>query len=288
MEFILANYAPLMFAGLIVFLLMGFPVAFSLGACGLFFGFVGVELGLLPEALLQALPLGGERLFLAFLRGEQAELVHGVAQPVFLAPGGIQLGAGLMQQSERRAPGVPGAVGGVRERQRAAECVQQSGMGGGIGQAHLFVLALHLDQQRAQAAQQGHPGRLIIDEGAGAAIGADHAAEHEFVLGVDALFGQQIEGGMVSGDGKARDHHRLFGAGADQAGIGAHAQCEAQAVEQDGFAGTGLAGKHGQPWAEAQVQPFDEHDIADGKGGEHRLSDPVRLRKYCRSSGPCG
>ena len=57
MEFIIANYAPLMFAGLIVFLLMGFPVAFSLGACGLFFGFVGVELGLLPEALLQALPL---------------------------------------------------------------------------------------------------------------------------------------------------------------------------------------------------------------------------------------
>ncbi len=57
MEFILANYAPLMFAGLIIFLLMGFPVAFSLGACGLFFGFVGVELGLLPEALLQALPL---------------------------------------------------------------------------------------------------------------------------------------------------------------------------------------------------------------------------------------
>ena len=57
MEFLTNNYAPIMFAGLIVFLLMGFPVAFSLGACGLFFGFVGVELGLLPEALLQALPL---------------------------------------------------------------------------------------------------------------------------------------------------------------------------------------------------------------------------------------
>jgi GntP family gluconate:H+ symporter len=46
-----------MFMGLVVFLLMGFPVAFSLGACGLFFGFIGVELGVLPEALLQALPL---------------------------------------------------------------------------------------------------------------------------------------------------------------------------------------------------------------------------------------
>ena len=57
MEFITSNLAPIMFAGLIVFLLMGFPVAFSLGACGLFFGFVGIELGMLPEALLQALPL---------------------------------------------------------------------------------------------------------------------------------------------------------------------------------------------------------------------------------------
>ena len=57
MEFLTHNIAPIMFGGLIVFLLMGFPVAFSLGACGLFFGVVGIELGLLPEALLQALPL---------------------------------------------------------------------------------------------------------------------------------------------------------------------------------------------------------------------------------------
>ena len=57
MEFLTHNIAPIMFAGLIVFLLMGFPVAFSLGACGLFFGFIGIELGILPESLLQALPL---------------------------------------------------------------------------------------------------------------------------------------------------------------------------------------------------------------------------------------
>ena len=57
MEFFINNLAPIMFAGLIIFLLMGFPVAFSLGACGLFFGFIGVELGVLPESLLQALPL---------------------------------------------------------------------------------------------------------------------------------------------------------------------------------------------------------------------------------------
>ena len=57
MEFIANNMAPIMFAGLICFLLLGFPVAFSLGACGLFFAFIGIELGVLPEALMQALPL---------------------------------------------------------------------------------------------------------------------------------------------------------------------------------------------------------------------------------------
>lgn len=55
--FITSNIAPIMFGCLILFLLLGYPVAFSLAACGLFFGFVGIELGLLPPALFQALPL---------------------------------------------------------------------------------------------------------------------------------------------------------------------------------------------------------------------------------------
>ena len=55
--FLQAYMAPVMFIGLIVFLLMGFSVAFSLAACGLFFGYLGVELGLLPASLMQALPL---------------------------------------------------------------------------------------------------------------------------------------------------------------------------------------------------------------------------------------
>ncbi|MDA7417178.1 TRAP transporter large permease subunit [Xenophilus arseniciresistens] len=56
MEFITANFAPIMFAGLIVFLLLGFPVAFSLGACGLTFGIIGIELGVFPSSVLAWLP----------------------------------------------------------------------------------------------------------------------------------------------------------------------------------------------------------------------------------------
>ncbi|MCE9638858.1 MAG: TRAP transporter large permease subunit [Betaproteobacteria bacterium] len=52
--------APLMFGGLVVFMLIGYPVAFSLAAVGLFFGFWGIELGFFQVELLQALP---ERVF---------------------------------------------------------------------------------------------------------------------------------------------------------------------------------------------------------------------------------
>ncbi len=55
-QFIIANLAPIMFGALVIFLLSGFPVAFSLAANGLFFGLVGIELGLLKPELLQALP----------------------------------------------------------------------------------------------------------------------------------------------------------------------------------------------------------------------------------------
>jgi TRAP-type mannitol/chloroaromatic compound transport system permease large subunit len=54
--FLIANMAPIMFAALVIFLLSGFPVAFSLAANGLFFGFIGIELGLLKPELMQALP----------------------------------------------------------------------------------------------------------------------------------------------------------------------------------------------------------------------------------------
>jgi tripartite ATP-independent transporter DctM subunit len=44
--------APLMFGGLVVFLLIGYPAAFSLAAVGLFFGLIGIEIGLIrPDFL---------------------------------------------------------------------------------------------------------------------------------------------------------------------------------------------------------------------------------------------
>lgn len=59
-EFLIANMAPIMFGALVVFMLVGFPVAFALAANGIFFGLLGIHLGLLNESLFMALP---ERVF---------------------------------------------------------------------------------------------------------------------------------------------------------------------------------------------------------------------------------
>lgn len=56
MEFFIDNLAPIMFINLIVFLLLGFPVAFALAANGILYGLVAIDLGLMQPALFQALP----------------------------------------------------------------------------------------------------------------------------------------------------------------------------------------------------------------------------------------
>ncbi len=52
--------APVMFGGLVVFMLLGYPVSFSLAAVGLSFGFIAINAGYFDFSLMQALP---ERVF---------------------------------------------------------------------------------------------------------------------------------------------------------------------------------------------------------------------------------
>ncbi len=59
-KFLAHNMAPVMFVALVVFLLLGYPVAFALAANGLAFGILGMELGLFQPNFLQAMP---ERVF---------------------------------------------------------------------------------------------------------------------------------------------------------------------------------------------------------------------------------
>jgi TRAP-type mannitol/chloroaromatic compound transport system permease large subunit len=49
--------APIMFGSLVIVMLIGFPVAFSLAALGLLAGFVSIELGFFPAQYMANLPL---------------------------------------------------------------------------------------------------------------------------------------------------------------------------------------------------------------------------------------
>ena len=43
MDFFVHNMAPIMFGSLVLFLILGYPVAFALAANGLFFGLIGAR-----------------------------------------------------------------------------------------------------------------------------------------------------------------------------------------------------------------------------------------------------
>jgi len=56
LDLIASNLAPIMFFNLIAFLLLGFPVAFTLAAVGVLYGLIAIEFGFMQPALFQALP----------------------------------------------------------------------------------------------------------------------------------------------------------------------------------------------------------------------------------------
>ena len=90
-EFVRSNMAPLMFAGLIVFMLFGYPAAFSVAAVGLLFGFIGIELGLIEPNFL------GNLVYQVFgiVSDEQGALL--LAIPFFTFMGAILERCGLAE-----------------------------------------------------------------------------------------------------------------------------------------------------------------------------------------------
>src|SRR6266850_2140167 len=85
------NMAPLMFGGLILFMLIGYPAAFSLAAVGLLFGFVGIKLGLIEPNFLGNLTY---QLF-GIMSNDQGTLL--LAIPFFTFMGAILERCGLAE-----------------------------------------------------------------------------------------------------------------------------------------------------------------------------------------------
>ena len=74
------------------------------------------------------------------------------------------------------------------------------------------------------------------------------------------------ETGWSPGEGEDGGHLALARAAPHQRGIASAAKGERKSVEQDRFAGAGLAGEHGQAFAEFEIELVDQDDIADRQG----------------------
>ena len=146
-------------------------------------------------------------------------------------------------------------------------------MRSGIHEGPFVMLAVDLDQRRAERAQHLHAHRLVVDEGAGAAVGELHAPQDQFVAvrtsAASHRCRQALPRRMVLRDLEGGGDLALLGAVAHQRRLAARAKRQRKGIEQDRFAGAGLAGEHSKAAAEIDVQPVDQDDVADGQAGEH-------------------
>ncbi len=98
---------PLMFGGLVVFMLVGFPVAFSLLAVGLFFGFIAIWQGFFGLPFLQAVP---QRIFGSVLANDLL-----LAIPFFTFMGAVlekcRLAEDMLDSMGRLFGGIRGGLG---------------------------------------------------------------------------------------------------------------------------------------------------------------------------------
>lgn len=121
-----------MFLGLIIFMLVGYPVAFSLAAVGLAFGFIAIQEGLFTFNLLQALP---ERVF-GIIANETL-----LAIPFFTLMGAILERCGL---AEDLLDGLGQLFGGVRGGLAYAVIVVGAILGAITGTVAASVIAMGL------------------------------------------------------------------------------------------------------------------------------------------------
>jgi hypothetical protein len=157
----------------------------------------------------------------------------------------------------------------------AGEGVEQRPMSARVQQADRLVLAVDLHQDVADLLEHADARRLVVDEGARPAVGAQCTAQHKVLLAVigQALVFQQVpdrvgrfrsEGGGGHGLGRAAPH---------EARLGARAGRQPQGVEDDGLARPRLAGERGQAWADGEVQGLDQHHVPDRQTDQHGRQD---------------
>ena len=211
----------------------------------------------------------GERGLLAIRRREHFQFVGSMAQIIGLARGTLHAGAMFVQCCVGRAPCVPQHFEQADILLQPAERIEQAAMRRRIDQRALVMLAVDLDQRRADGFQRLHRDRLIVDEGAGAAVGELHAAQDHLAGVFEAVVGEDRGRRVPLRHVEHGGDLALLRAVAHQGGIAAAAERQREGIEQDRFAGAGFAGQHRKAAGKFDIETFDQDDVADRQARQH-------------------
>ena len=207
--------------------------------------------------------------FLAGLGHERAQLLDCVPQKFGLAAGLLDARPVRRDILARGAPGFPGRGQHIGLRLEPAIGVEQPAMAGGVDQRPLVVLAVNLDEGRAEALEHLDADGLVVDERPGAAVGELDAAQQQRILDGDAVLGEDAARRMALVELEGRGDLALLHPVPHQAGVAARAERQREGVEQNRLAGSGLAGEHRKPAGELDVEALDQNDVADRESDEH-------------------
>ena len=132
------------------------------------------------------------------------------------------------------------------------------------------MLAVNFDELAADRPHRLHAHRLIVDEGAGPAVGHLHAPQDEVAGRLDVVAAGGFAGRVIVRQVEDGDDLALHLAFAHQRTVAARPERQRESIEQNGLAGAGFAGQHGQPGPELQIEPIDQNDVTDRELCEHR------------------
>ena len=150
---------------------------------------------------------------------------------------------------------------------------------------HEFLLAVDVDQALAELAHALGGQRLPVDVLAGAAVAADDAPKHELaVVRLDGLLLEPALDGRVRAGLERRGDLGAFGAVTQRVRARAPAERQHDGIDDDGLAGSRLAGERRHTALELELGRVDDREVADLQVHQQaQISSPPErpLRPQC-------
>jgi hypothetical protein len=207
------------------------------------------------------------------IEGQRGQFLDLPFEQVALAPHRLDVARGLLPRLVQRAPVVVADGNLARDVGQARLGIEKTALRVGLEQREMSVLAMDVDQQFADLAQLAEGGRQPIDVGARAAAGFDDAAQQQCFVRFVVVGAQPCTHRVARADFlqvELGSDLRPLRADAHQCRIAALAQRQRQRVDQDGLAGTGLAGERAEAGIEVELEAVDDDEVADEQAAQHR------------------